>query len=467
MASGKRFIKNTGIYFIGSFATKLLQFLLIPLYTKYITTEDLGNFNLITVSVSLALPLLFQSIWEGSFRFAIEKGDDARSVIASSTKYCLLLTVLYSVIFIVVSTIIDLDFAWLILAFGLAQVLSSYWQFSARALKENVIYATSAVINTLVSIMLNIVLIIGFNQGIKSLLIANTVGTIVMVGILEYRLRILRDINQYPFDKALLKNIIKYSLPLAINSVSWWMFSSCNNYIITAILGSSANGIYSMALRFGTILSTITSIVTLSWNEEAFRTYGDVDRDDYFNKLLTFLTKALFGLLFILTPLTYIIYKYWVFGDYYQGVNLIAPIYWGAVFNALSCHLGSALLARKESNILFFTTLGGGVISILTSIVLIYFLGLQVASLGTLIGYVFIYLIRIPILKTRFPLQSGVNTIIILFILNIAVAVSCAFLKSNVLALVGIVIVSTILAYLFNREFISKIITKIIKKNNE
>lgn len=460
MSSGKRFAKNTGIYFIGSFATKILQFLLIPLYSKFISTEDLGVYNLITVTVTLALPILFQSIWEGAFRFAIEKQDNPRYVLSSSSKYCLSLTLIYSALFIGISYIVDLQFAWLILFFGVSQVLASYWQFSARALKENTIYATSSVINTLISISLNFILIMKFNQGINSLLIANSVGTFVMILILEHRLSILKDIKKYPIDKALLKNILKYSLPLAINSISWWMFSSCNNYVVTGMLGNSENGIYGMALRFGTILSTITSVVTLAWNEEAFRTYNDDDRDAYFNKVLSLLVKSLFSICLIIIPLSYIIYHFFVFGDFNKGVYLVGPIYLGAVINTLSCHLGSALLARKESNVLFVTTMLGGLISIVTSFIFIRLFGLLGASLGTLLGYAFIFFVRIPILKKRFPLETSVKNILLYAFINVIMIISCQCFKTNLYMLAVLSVIGVMVFLSSNKQLINKLLPK-------
>ena len=95
-----------------------------------------------------------------------------------------------------------------------------------------------------------------------------------MIVILASRLRLLFDLGKYSFNRKLLKQIITYSLPLAVNMLSWWLMSSCNNIIIVSVLGESQNGIYAMALKFGNILVMFTSVITLAWQEEAFRTYG-------------------------------------------------------------------------------------------------------------------------------------------------------------------------------------------------
>ena len=57
MATKKRFLNNIGFYFLGTFSTKILQFLFIPLYSKFIVPEEMGFFILVISVVALSLPL--------------------------------------------------------------------------------------------------------------------------------------------------------------------------------------------------------------------------------------------------------------------------------------------------------------------------------------------------------------------------------------------------------------------------
>ena len=43
----KKLISNTFIFAVGTFSSKLLVFLLMPLYTRVLTPEDYGVVNLI------------------------------------------------------------------------------------------------------------------------------------------------------------------------------------------------------------------------------------------------------------------------------------------------------------------------------------------------------------------------------------------------------------------------------------
>ena len=453
-----------GFYALGTFATRLLQFLFVPIYSKFIDPVDMGTFNVVLATVSFALPLLFQSIWEGTFRFTIEQGDEGRAVLATSSKYCLSLTALYSVSFLLVSFYLNLQYGLYILFYALGQVGTSYWQFAARALKQNKAYAASTVLNSSVAIVVNLILILLFHMGIEALFLASIIGSFVMVSYLEIKLHLFADINKYPFNRFLLFNIVKYSIPLAINMISWWLMSSCNSIIITSSIGAGQNGIYAIAMKFGTILSIVTTIITLAWQEEAFRSYGEKDQDAYFNKVLEILTKGLLGATMLIIPISYILYHYFVFGEYKEGVVLTGLVFLSAVYNALACHLGSAFLARKESSIMFYTTLSGGVINVIISSILVVKIGIMGAAIGTLVGNMFNFFIRIPILNKKMTLTIDYSTIMFLTTLCLAIGYICSIYRQNLYMLLFFIIISSLIAICVNRQLLMILANKIRKK---
>jgi O-antigen/teichoic acid export membrane protein len=460
----KRFANNLAFYSLGTFATRLLQLLLIPLYSKYVSTADLGGYNVILAVLYVAVPLLYQSVWEGAFRFAIENADDERRVLASVSQYCIGLTVMYSVIFIPVSYILDIRHGILILLSGIGQVGASYWQYAARALKENKLYAFSSVINAGTTIVLTVILVVILKWGLLALLIANSAGLLVMVFVMEFRLHLLRDVRRYSFNRELFKQTVKYSLPLSVNAVSWWLMVSCNNIVVTSVLGKSANGIFAMALKFGSIFSTVTSIIIAAWLEEAFRTFEDRNRDAYFNQVLTILTRVLLCTVVVLIPATFIIYKYAVFGVYKEGVTLVPIIYLYAAYNALACHLGSSFLARKESNVMFFTTLCGGVITVACSIIFIKIWGLTGVVYASLSGNIFAFLIRIPLLKKRISLHVNFYCLTGLSALCFIVAKIASLNPENVVYQGFLMLATVIFAGMLNRSLVKTVLHKVKNK---
>ena len=92
-----KFIKNSIIYFIGNVLTKILSFLLIPLYTSYISTADYGYYDLTISIISLVVPITFFQIWDGMFRFVYDYNEDSEKnkIISNGLFVCFIGVIIY------------------------------------------------------------------------------------------------------------------------------------------------------------------------------------------------------------------------------------------------------------------------------------------------------------------------------------------------------------------------------------
>ena len=76
----KKFIKDFGIYAIGNLGSKLITFLMIPLYTYFVEKpSDYGYFDLCFQVCLLMFPIVTLQLRDGAFRFLL---DTQRAVLA-------------------------------------------------------------------------------------------------------------------------------------------------------------------------------------------------------------------------------------------------------------------------------------------------------------------------------------------------------------------------------------------------
>lgn len=465
MSSYNRFFKNVGLYFLGNFATKILQFLFIPIYSIYVDVKDYGEYNYVLSIISLALPILFCEIWEGVFRFAIERKGKEYSVISTTTIFLLSSLCLYTAIFLIVQHFFPIKHSFYILLLAIVNTIAPYWQFSSRALSLNKTYTLSTIVSSFVSISLNIILIVVFHLGIEALYTANILGGLALIIVIECKAKIISHIKLSEWDKKLLKSILIYSIPLAINAISWWLYTTLNNLIITENLGLTQNGIYSMAMRFGTILSLFTLVINMAWLEESFRINEDDDKDVKFSTVLLNLTSFLFAAFIILIPLGALIYKYFVFNEYKVGLYLLPLIFLSAIFSTLTNHLGSAFLAAKDSKSMFWTTLVGGLISLSLSLTFIKIWGMFGAVLGSTCGFISVYYIRIYILNNYkgYSIRWHNNFILMMFLFLIPLNVLIAK-YDNLPVLILLFICMLAIGLYANKSIIVLAINKMRKK---
>mgnify|MGYP000299867521 FL=1 len=70
--SYKNLISDTAVFAAGNALTKLIQFVLLPLYTALLTTEQYGVAELVNNTAELLYPLCCLGIYEGVLRYSID-----------------------------------------------------------------------------------------------------------------------------------------------------------------------------------------------------------------------------------------------------------------------------------------------------------------------------------------------------------------------------------------------------------
>ena len=86
----KYLAKNIGVLTISNFATNLLSFFLVPLYTYILSTEEYGSYDLINTTIGLMVPILTINIMDGVLRYAISEESDKTHVFTVGMRYFLL-----------------------------------------------------------------------------------------------------------------------------------------------------------------------------------------------------------------------------------------------------------------------------------------------------------------------------------------------------------------------------------------
>lgn len=78
--------KNTALFTINSFGSKMISFFMVPLYTYVLSADDFGTADLITSTASLLIPILTLNIQEAALRFSLDEEKDRTAVISICMK---------------------------------------------------------------------------------------------------------------------------------------------------------------------------------------------------------------------------------------------------------------------------------------------------------------------------------------------------------------------------------------------
>lgn len=439
----KFLLKNIGVFTIGSFGSKILSFLLVPLYTAVLSTEEYGTVDLITTTASLLMPILLLSIFDATLRFGMDESYQKVDVISTSINIAIkgsVILVLGSIIISVTDFIsisnLYLLFLCIYFIFGaINQILNLY----LRAKNQASTIAISGILCTLVSCFSNIIFLLVFRLGITGYMISNTFGILVQNLYQLFIGGVYKDIKFQNYND-LSKPMIRYSAPLIANSLSWWINNASDRYILTFMRGVAENGVYSVSYKIPTLLSMFQQIFYNAWSISAIAEFDKNDKDGFIGNnysMYSFISLLICsGLMIINIPLASFLYQ----GDYFIAWKAVPFLLMGTVFSGISQFEGSLFAATKNTKLVAKSTLIGAITNTVLNFILIYYIGFIGASLATLLGYFITWMLRTKYLRNF--IQMKVNWQVHLFSLLLT------FIQS-ILATVGVKLYLQILIFIF------------------
>ena len=459
-----RLAKNTVIYMIGNLGSKILQVLILPLLTAVLLTEEYGYYDLIVTTINLITPIATLQLVEAMFRYLFGGSEEEKRVTISSVTAALVvgMTILAAVIALIQMFGIDLKYPFLIYLNYITNILFYYMQKIARCQQRNSLVAVSGVINTSVMLAVEAVTLLVFKMRVDGMLLANCVSYFVAVLYLEYKLRIEEYLSIAAINVKRVKELLKYSLPLVPNSVCWWVVSACDRYVISFFLSISANGIYSIAGKFSQMLSMITSVFQMAWQESSIIESDKATRDEFYTKTFDSYMRFLLSGYVVLLPIIRLAMPFLVAEEYRIGYLYNPLLLLGAVFSAFSQFYGSAYLAFKKTGGALSTTIIAAIINVTVGACLISKIGLYAPALGTTCAFLAQWLLRANQMKDYFRVK--INTKVLSFMAPTMIVYYALYYKDSVVLHLTMLLVASIVFCTVNREMIRKILATVKKK---
>lgn len=401
MSSAGRFLKSSAIYFAGNVLTKVISFFLLPIYTSHILKGDMGYYDTSVSYLNILIPVICMEIWSGIMRhifdFEDEKGKykavyNGMVIFAAST-------VLYTALFAVLGLCTDIKYLVFIYLYGLFTMLQNVYSYISRALGYNAVFAISGIIGSLVNSLSNIVMILCFGMTIDSLYLAMVIGFAVQIVIMESRIKLFKNLRREMLDKSIIKSLVRFSLPLCLNSASFWFLSGYNRVAITNVLGLEANGLYSVAGKFTYALTLVSICFNMAWQELVYSKGNEKDKSDLYTTASNYYIKfiALGCILFL--PAIQVVFPFFVLGEYRECFAFV-PLYILATgVSIFSTFQGNIFGAEKKTGTIFYSTLAGAVCNVACFHLLVGRLGVQAANVALLTGFTVNVVIRMIMLK--------------------------------------------------------------------
>jgi O-antigen/teichoic acid export membrane protein len=415
MSGYLRRLASTGAaYTAASIVSKLIAVVLLPLYTRHLTTDDYGEAEvmfaaIVTVSIVVRFGLI-----EAVLRFYYNEDEQPRRVVASSFAALFWLSTLAALVALPFAEPIGeallnpkagevaraTDLARISIG-GLWILTMSEFLLTLFRLEERArAYFVTTILNVLATIALTIVLVVGAGEGTRGLLLGSYgagAATVLVLIALHWRSLSLR------FDRALLRRMFRFGLPTMPAEVSLYALNFADRLIILRSLGAAEAGLYSLAVKFAQAINVVVRGFQLAWPPLAYSIRDDDEARDLYARVVTLFVA---GCAFIVTGM-------WLFSRWfarilttpeffasYEAVGLVSTaVTLYALYLVLVVILGRT--GRTEFNLP--ATLTALVVNIALNLALVPSLGIVGAGLALVASYLVVLALMYVFTQRLFP----------------------------------------------------------------
>lgn len=430
MSSYKKLASNSFLFFLANFGSKILSFVMVPYYTYALTTAEYGIVDVLVSTVSLLAPFVTFGMGDIVTLYLVRNEYPEEKVFTNSFFILIIGNICIYILYPFIASIESLKnyilfFFVLILIQSFYSILQSY----ARGIGKVVSFAVSGILYTAILVTLNLLFLTYFKMGIKGYLLSMIIAYLICCLYLLCRINTFKLLRPSAIDKVYTRNLLKLSLPLLPTAMLWWLMNVCDKYAILFYMSASANGLYTVAHKLPTILSTIYSIFQQAWQLTTMEIKTKEERTEMYSNLFEILSCLLIVTSAVLITGCKFFVMFFCESAYESAWMIIPMLLFSAIFNSLSGFFGSNYIPMGNTVAVLKISIIGTIINCVLNIVLVPLLGLQGAAFATCASFVYMTIHKMVGTRDFTPLKIDWKRFVIA--MGILIAQSILTIKLN------------------------------------
>lgn len=447
----KKFFRDLGIYGLGVIGTRIITFLMLPLYTYFVDKSDYGYFDLCLNICLLLIPVVTLQLREGAFRFLLvsQSEDERTSIITCVYKQFFVNLLIGTIIFFFIYFSFDISYlpetAILLAVMSFHEIILQV----TRGLGKNKVYATSNFLNAFFIGILSVLFIVVMKMGVEGIYLTNILARLLSIAYIEFNSHTFRHFSLKLNAWHNCKHILGYTLPLIPISMCYWVTSSCDRLFIKHFIGLEMNGLYAVAVRLTLIIQTLSIVFYQSWQETALLQYESKDRDAFFSKVFS---SYAFVLTFILICYTFALkmcYGWLIEARYSESLKFIYPLGVAALLNALATSFYDlGYQCAKETKRAINAVLLTAILNLILNMLLVPRIGIWGVIVTSITCYMFMNIYRY--FDTRRFFTISLNKVLLVPIAIITISGLAFYLQHNLLFDFIYILISCLILIIFS-----------------
>lgn len=419
------FIKGSSILVVSNVCLKAINFFLLPLYTNNLTPVMIGISDSITTLTGILLPLLTLGLDSAFSAFYFEKHDEERGQKVFSTLtwtfVCLgcVPILLMSAAQPISRLLFHTNVYSYIVRIALISVSFNLWylpfSLELRLRNKMFLYGLSNLIVSLTMVVLNIWFVSILHLGESSLVLSTMI--VHVENLLILLLFVKTKPSRKSFDFCLLKQMLRFALPLIPMMLMVWVLSLSDRYVLLYFHGENEVGLYGIGLRFTNLMNVVVSAVSMAYTTFAFSSKEDKNSKRQYYCIYTIESFLLIGIAFTIGLFGKEIVMLMTADSYKTSYIALRDLMFSQVFYAMASIVGYGIYFEKKSVYSLIAVSAGAILNLALNIFLIPKYGIAAAALTTLLGYALNFFLTLFFSEKLFPCDYGQTRVLISLII--------------------------------------------------
>lgn len=396
-----RLSKDTLIYGTSTVLGRLLNFLLVPIYTNFLSPSDYGITAYVYSLIAFLNVLYNYGMESAYFRYSSSqeigtpKQNFSTPFISIAATSFIFSGILISLTTPITDAInIPLHHSSIILYSGLILFFDALAIVPFALLRQTnkaKLFAFIKFLNIVINLLLNILLLVKYDMGIEGIFISGTISSLITFIFLLPT--ILKNLT-FNFSGELYKVLLKYGLPSLPAGFALMVIQVIDRPILRALTDNASVGIYQANYKLGIFMMLVVSMFDYAWKPFFFKHAKNDNAKELFARITTYFFLLMSLVLLFIAFFIEDIVKIQISGrfiihpDYWVGLHIIPIIMLGYLFYGLSLTFSAGIYLKKKTLYLPLITFIAAIINVVINLSLIPAIGIMGAALATLSSYI-------------------------------------------------------------------------------
>ncbi|MGA1794825.1 MAG: lipopolysaccharide biosynthesis protein [bacterium] len=299
-------VKNTSLYTVGNILPQVAGFLLLPVYTRYLTPKDYGIVSSMQVLMAITAVIFTLAMERSLYRLYWDcKTEQEKQEYLGTVAVALILIALIELGIIFVSRrwigriFVTIDF-YPFYAYAILAMFFSVFSHIPKIHLQLEQRAGSFVFLSLIQFAVTTGLVLWFvvvrKSGAEGMLLGRMLGPAVLAGIFIY---LTAQRIRFCFKPRILKETLAYSIPLVPTMLCAWILNLSDRIFIERYFSLEDVGIYSLGYKLGEIVLLISGGFGMAYNPIYFELANSPDQESARNRLFQYNNRFLMVVLLI------------------------------------------------------------------------------------------------------------------------------------------------------------------------